>query len=113
MKNILAYMGILLEIFAVFLILPTIVALIYNESLTMFLIPMIISLFCGVILDKNFRRAQLDLNEGLTLTAITFIFFSFIGSIPYYSIFAGSQTPILNSFFEAMSGFTTTGLTVI
>ncbi len=106
-------MGILLEIFAVFLILPTVVALIYNESLTMFLIPMIISLFCGVILDKNFRRAQLDLNEGLTLTAITFIFFSLIGSIPYYSTFAGSQTPILNSFFEAMSGFTTTGLTVI
>lgn len=113
MKNILAYMGILLEIFAVFLILPTVVALIYNEPLTMFLIPMIVSLFCGVILDKNFRRAQMDLNEGLTLTAITFIFFSFIGSIPYYSIFAGSEAPALNSFFEAMSGFTTTGLTVI
>ncbi len=113
MKNILAYMGILLEIFAVFLILPTAVALIYNESLTMFLIPMILSLFCGVILDKNFRRAQLDLNEGLTLTAITFIFFSFIGSIPYYPIFAGSDALVLNSFFEAMSGFTTTGLTVI
>ncbi len=113
MKNILAYLGILLEIFAVFLILPTAVALIYNESLTMFLIPMILSLFCGVILDKNFRRAQLDLNEGLTLTAITFIFFSFIGSIPYYPIFAGSDALVLNSFFEAMSGFTTTGLTVI
>ena len=113
MKNILAYMGILLEIFAVFLILPTVVALIYNEPVTLFLIPMSISLFCGVILDKNFRRAQLDLNEGLTLTAVTFIFFSFIGSIPYYSIFAGSEALILNSFFEAMSGFTTTGLTVI
>ena len=114
LKNILAYLGILLEVFAAFLILPIIAALIYSEPVVPFLIPTVIALFLGVILDKNFTRGRLNLNEGLSLTAITFIIFSLIGSIPYLYIFAGtSGTLILNSFFEAMSGFTTTGLTVI
>ncbi|MFH1432271.1 MAG: TrkH family potassium uptake protein [archaeon] len=114
MKNILAYMGILLEIFAVFLILPVIVGLIYNEPVTIFFIPMVISLFLGIILDKSFTRDRLSLNEGLMLTAITFLVFSFIGSIPYYSIFTGNPATIaLDTFFEGISGFTTTGLTVI
>lgn len=113
MKNILAYLGILLEIFAAFLILPTIVAIIYDEPINMFLISISLSLFCGVILDKNFSRANLDLNEGLILTAISFIFFSLIGSIPYFHIFENDSSLMLNSYFEAMSGFTTTGLSVI
>ena len=107
MKNILAYLGILLEIFAAFLILPIIVAIIYGEPVVPFLIPTVISLFLGVVLDKNYARGRLNLNEGLSLTAMTFIIFSLIGSIPYLYIFVGtSDALVLDSFFEAISGFT-------
>ncbi len=107
-------MGILLEIFAAFLILPIVVAIVYGDDVVQFLVPAVISLFLGVMLDKSFTRGRLNLNEGLSLTAMTFILFSVVGSIPYLYTFTGtSDALLLDSFFEAMSGFTTTGLTVI
>ena len=107
-------MGILLEIFAVFLVLPIIVAIMYGGPVVPFLVPTVVSLFLGVMLDKYFTRGRLNLNDGLSLTAITFLLFSIIGSIPYLYTFTGTSGAfILDSFFEAMSGFTTTGLTVI
>jgi len=90
------------------------VAIMYGESMVPFLIPMVVSLFLGVLFDKSFTRGRLNLNEGLSLTAMTFILFSLVGSIPYLYMFTGtSDALLLDSFFEAMSGFTTTGLTVI
>ena len=113
MKNILAYIGLLLEVFALFLLLPLLVALYYQEPLYPYFIAIIISLFLGIYFDKTNKREPLQLNGALTLTAFSFIIVSLIGAIPYiyyFSEFSGDV--ILDSIFEFVSGFTTTGLTI-
>ena len=113
MKTLLSYLGLFLEIFAVFSFFPLIVAFIYGESTTPFFIMFVVSVSLGIILEKSFRRKQLDLLNAIALTTASFLFFSTIGSIPYLFYIEGSSVLIVvNSFFESMSGFTTTGLTI-
>ncbi|MCK5473824.1 MAG: TrkH family potassium uptake protein [Candidatus Aenigmarchaeota archaeon] len=113
MRNILAYLGLLLEVFAFFLILPIIAAVYLNEPAEPFLIAALISVILGLYFDKTNKQEELRINEALTLTALSFLFVSIIGAIPYLYHFAdfGSRA-LIDSFFESVSGFTTTGLTV-
>ncbi|MCK4927722.1 MAG: TrkH family potassium uptake protein, partial [Candidatus Aenigmarchaeota archaeon] len=99
-------------IFSIFLILPIIVAFIYGESATPFFVTFTISIFLGIFLEKYFRRETLDLSRGLVITALTFIMFSVLGSIPFLLMDAGEPLGVVDALFESVSGFTTTGLTV-
>ena len=113
MRNILAYLGLLLEVFAFFLILPTIAALYLNEPAEPFLVAALISIILGLYFEKTNKQEELRINEALTLTALSFLFVSIIGAIPYLYHFAEfSSRALIDSFFESVSGFTTTGLTV-
>ena len=105
-------MGLLLEIFSIFLILPIIVSYIYGESATPFFATFTIAIFMGIFLEKYFRRETLDLSRGLVITALTFIMFSLLGAIPFMLMDTGSSVDYVDAVFESVSGFTTTGLTV-
>ncbi len=50
----------------------------------------------------------LELKEALVTTALFYVVFSLIGSIPFLKV-----TSFLNGLFESLSGFTTTGLSVL
>jgi len=114
LKNILGYSGLILELFAAFMILPIIVATIYHEQMMSFFVAMTLSLFVGLILDKSFPRSELTISEGITLTAFMFLVLAYFASIPYFGVFTGTTSEIiLNSYFESMSGITTTGLSVM
>ena len=106
----------MLEVFALFLLLPIFVALYYHESLYPYLIACIFSLLIGLYVDKTNKQEPLRINEALTLTAVSFIIVSLIGSIPYIYYFLNYGVygidVFINSFFESVSGFTTTGLSV-
>ena len=104
-------MGLLLEIFSIFLVLPIIVSYIYGEPATPFFATFTIAIFMGIFLEKYFRRETLDLSRGLVLTALTFIIFSVLGSIPFMLMDGPAMSPV-DAVFESVSGFTTTGLTV-
>ncbi len=113
MRNILAYLGLLLEAFAFFLILPIMAAFYLNEPAEPFLIAALISIILGLYFDKTNKQEELRINEALTLTAVSFLVVSLIGAIPYLYHFADfSSSAFVDSFFESVSGFTTTGLTV-
>ncbi|MCK5321950.1 MAG: TrkH family potassium uptake protein, partial [Candidatus Aenigmarchaeota archaeon] len=113
MRTIFPYIGLLLEIFSVFLILPLIVAFFYNEPTTPFFIALIVSLFAGIILEKTSKRKPLNFWDALSLTALSFIIFSVLGSIPYLFYINGpAHITFINAFFESLSGFTTTGLSI-
>ncbi len=112
MKSVMAYVGLLLEIFSIFLILPIIVAFIYGEAATPFFVTFTISIFLGIFLEKYFRRETLDISRGLVITALTFIMFSVLGAIPYLLMDSGEPLVAVDALFESVSGFTTTGLTV-
>lgn len=112
-KNILNYLGRLLEINGVLLLLPLIVAVGYQEFLWPFIIPVFLSLLIGHFLRK-FPEKELDLGDAILLSVITLLSISLFGAIPFFmNLHGGLFEVFIDGFFESISGYTTTGLSVI
>ncbi|NLA05749.1 MAG: TrkH family potassium uptake protein, partial [Firmicutes bacterium] len=58
------------------------------------------------------RRKQLSLAESFSLVSLAWLLAGFFGGLPFY-FYSGTGAGLLDAFFEALSGFTTTGATVI
>ena len=54
---------------------------------------------------------ELRLREGFSLVALTWIIFAFLGALPFY--LSGYIPSYTDAFFETMSGFTTTGASIL
>ena len=59
----------------------------------------------------NSRRNELSLKDGFTVVSLAWIMMSIFSALPYYISIDGFT--FMNSFFEAMSGLTTTGATIL
>lgn len=72
-----------------------------------------ITLFCGFILFYLTKRQNIiiDKRAGFLIVTLVWIVFSVFGSMPY--IFGGYITNITDAYFETMSGFTTTGASIL
>lgn len=63
----------------------------------------------GYLVTKRLKPHQtLELKEALVVTAFSYLLFALVGALPFLA-----QVSFLNGLFEALSGFTTTGLTVV
>ena len=112
MRSVLGYLGVLLQIMAVFSLIPGIAALIWNEFAYAFYTMSLVFVFLGIILEKYFgTKDELTISDGLKLTAISFVVVPVIATIPYLTLLKNSIT-FTDALFESISGFTTTGLTV-
>ena len=81
-------------------------------NLDSYLLTLFISLFSGstfYFISKNAEK-NIKFHEQLLLIFIIYFFISLLISIPYY--FSYYQISFIDSFFEAISGLTTTGFTV-
>ncbi len=110
-ENTLAYLtGIILLYLAAALVIPLIAAYIFAEDLTMFVAPLIICLIIALPLITFCSPSQtVRPVEGIFLVSGAWIIAMFAGSIPY--VIAGMG--FLDACFESMSGFTTTGATIM
>ena len=107
-------MGALLLIEAIFMAAAMCVSLWYKEADTgIFLISTIITLLAGVIGLCIGRRAESRMGEreGYVIVAMVWVIFSAFGLLPYY--LSGQVPTFTDAWFESMSGFTTTGATII
>ncbi len=107
-------MGALLLIESVFMTLALGVSLWYGEADTgVFLLSTIITLLAGVIGLLVGRRAESRMGEreGYVIVAMVWVVFSAFGLLPYY--LSGQVPTLTDAWFESMSGFTTTGATII
>ena len=107
-------MGALLLIEAVFMTMALGVSLWYNEPDNgVFLLSTIITLLAGVIGLLVGRRAESRMGEreGYVIVAMVWVVFSAFGLLPYY--LSGQVPTLTDAWFESMSGFTTTGATII
>lgn len=108
-------LGLILFYFGFIILAPIIIALIYKDyfSIIPFVSASIISITTGIILKKIFSPPEnyndLKNREGLFIVALTWTAVSLITTIPY--LFYG-LSPI-NALFEAVSGITTTGATIL
>ena len=107
-------MGALLLIESVFMALALGVSLWYGEADSgVFLLSTIITLLAGVIGLLVGRRAESRMGEreGYVIVAMVWVVFSAFGLLPYY--LSGQVPTLTDAWFESMSGFTTTGATII
>lgn len=113
LRNIVSYLGLFLEINGILLLVPGFIALYYNEDIFPFLFSFILSMSIGYLLTR-FERKELDLGDAMLLSVITLLLISFFGAIPFFMTMKGSLIDVLvNGYFESISGYTTTGLSVI
>lgn len=111
---LLRIIGWLLCIEGVFMIIPTVTGFIYGEADRIpFLITAVVTLGSGIGLSRwaRPRQAHLGKRDGFLLTASVWVVFSFFGLFPF--LFSSTPLSFTDAFFEAMSGFTTTGVSVI
>jgi len=107
--------SILLAIVGLTFIIPIIVALIYAEYsvIPAFAIPMAAGIVLFMVFFFPFRHRKINLSTRSTFVVVAgaWIFASIMGAIPLY--YSGCGLSLTNAVFESVSGFTTTGATVI
>lgn len=107
-------MGALLLIESVFMAMALGVSLWYGEADSgVFLLSTIITLLSGSMGLFIGRRAESRMGEreGYVIVAMVWVVFSAFGLLPYY--LSGQVPTLTDAWFESMSGFTTTGATII
>ena len=107
-------MGFLLLVEGVAMLMAFLVAFIYAEyDQQAFLISSGINIDLGGSVVFFTRKVKPDIgrHEGYIIVSLVWIVFSFFGSLPY--VISGAIPTITDAFFETMSGFTTTGSTVL
>ena len=107
-------LGRLLIIESFFLLLSALVSVIYGEQeYKAFLITAGISIGVGLIawlLNKNVER-NLGKKEGYVIVSLVWVVFSLFGALPF--VLSGAIPNYADAFFETMSGFTTTGSSIL
>ena len=113
-KIILYVFGILLLIEGGLLMLPVIVALLYGEQdLLPILYSSAIAFTVGGLCWYFNRKCSNEIGkrEGFFIVSAVWIVFAFFGAFPF--MISGYISSVTDAFFEAISGFTTTGYTII
>jgi trk system potassium uptake protein TrkH len=104
--------GSFLKYFAIAYIVPLVTALYYGENWDIYLYALLITLGIGLILEFRFKTENvIERADGFTIVAFTWLLIPLLGTLPY--LFPPVGMGFLDAFFEAMSGFTTTGATIL
>jgi trk system potassium uptake protein TrkH len=112
LKNIFSVVGKILYLLALVQIIPLAIAFYYNEPFLPFLISIIVSGFFGLFLGyytKDKRNDEWTVRESYAIVAFSWLFSAVFCAVPF--LLSGLSP--LDAFFEAMSGVTTTGATVL
>lgn len=105
--------SILLLIIALMMSLTIIVALIYNEDWEAMVISAIVTALAGISLKRFGQGANKEVRkrDGFLIVALGWISMSLFGSLPF--VVHGAIPNFTDAFFETVSGFTTTGATIL
>lgn len=106
-------LGWVMVVEAAFMLMPCIVALIYKEAAGYsFLWVLLGSAFVGgLMVFKKPKDMNFYIREGFVTVALSWIIMSIIGCLPF--VFNGDIPSFTDALFETISGFTTTGATIL
>ena len=111
-RMILRILGTVLLILAGLMLLPLIAGLWFGERLLCFIVPILLSAFIGaVMLLFKPRTTQIFAREGFVAVGLSWLMMSAIGALPF--VISGDIPNYIDALFETVSGFTTTGCTVV
>lgn len=108
-------LGKIMILLSIFMVLPLVVAIIYQESIRnylAFIIPMVVLLLVGSLLQIGKEKSTKILaREGFVIVGLSWIVMSLFGCLPF--IISGDIPYFFDAFFEISSGFTTTGASIL
>lgn len=106
------FFGLMLAIESALMLIPTGTAIIYSEDIMPFIYTIIILLAISLpaILLKP-KNTRIYAKEGFICVAASWILLSLFGALPF--VFSGSIPDFIDAFFETVSGFTTTGASIL
>ena len=112
-KTVLFVIGSLLIILGLFMLIPYGVQIFYKENSHSFLSSSLITILIGVIfvLGNLQEQYQLNLKQTFLFSTFAWVTIASFGSIPF--LLSDLDFSISDSFFESMSGITTTGSSII
>ena len=94
------------------LVLPLVTALLYGESLLPWLVTMgLLVLWGGLLSRRRPERTALYARDGFAAVALAWILMSAFGALPF--VLSGDIPHYVDAFFETVSGFTTTGASIL
>ena len=112
-KMIIYLMGKMLGVEGVLLLIPCLVSAVYREDTWVtFLATAAALLLLSLILSRRRpKNNTIYAKEGFVIVALAWIFWSLFGALPFYV--SGSIPNYVDAYFETVSGFTTTGSTIL
>jgi trk/ktr system potassium uptake protein len=115
-KIVLHVLSVIMLIISLFIVLSAVVSVIYQEYQATFAFLKTIAIVIpvsGIIyfLTKSGKKHVMGTREGFLLVSSSWIAASMAGSLPF--VFSGAIPSYTDAFFETMSGFTTTGASIL
>ena len=112
-KTVFFIIGVLQIILGIFMAIPILLQLVLGELDSSFITSGVITLVFGVlfVLSNLDYNKKINLQQAFLLTTLSWLTIAIFGSLPFY--FSNLSLSFTNSFFESMSGLTTTGSTII
>ena len=105
-------LGRVLLIEAALMVLPLIAGIWYGDSLWPFLLAIALTALAGFALVKiKPRTEEIFAREGFAVVGLSWVAMSMFGALPF--VFAGEIPNYIDALFETVSGFTTTGSSIL
>ena len=105
-------LGRVLLILAALMLLPLVTALVYGESVLPFVVTILLTALCGgVLLLIRPKTREIYAREGFSCVGLSWLAMSLLGSLPF--VIGGDIPRFVDAFFETVSGFTTTGASIL
>ncbi|WP_254840404.1 TrkH family potassium uptake protein [Natronomonas marina] len=130
----LSLVGTVVKYLAVTMAVPLAVAVVYGEDVWVFVVSILLAVAVGVGLEQLDPDPDIGPREGLALVSFSWVAAALVGTVPYLLAGYGTESTVglqvpagappgavaaavtdsfVNALFESMSGFTTTGATVL
>jgi trk system potassium uptake protein TrkH len=114
LRSALGLVGLFLAYLSLSMLVPIAVAIGYGEPVSPFVITGLVTGGGGLLLHKLMRGGHgVGAREGFLVVALTWLAFAGLGSLPYMLSGEEQLSHPIDAYFEAMSGFTTTGASVL
>lgn len=112
-KAVLSILGNVVKYMVALLFVPLLIALYYGEGdAKSFLLTILIGAPIGFILSNiKAEKKAIYAKEGFLIVGFAWIIISAIGALPF--VISGAIPSFIDAFFETVSGFTTTGATIL
>ncbi len=111
-RMIFKVLGLILLCLAGLMFLPLIAGLCYGENVLNFVITIGVTALCGLIFSRiKPRSTGIFAREGFVIVGMGWILMSLFGALPF--VISGSIPNYIDAVFETVSGFTTTGATIL